>query len=132
MTMTDPIADMLTRIRNANMVGKETVSMPTSKKLVEIARVMAEEGYITRYEVIDGEPRGTLEITLKYGDKKAKTIRGIKRISKPGLRIYAGKDELPRVLGGLGTAIVSTSKGVMCDRDARKAGVGGEVIAYVW
>ena len=132
MTLTDPIADMLTRIRNANMVGKETVSMPTSKKLVEIARVMAEEGYITRYEVIDGEPRGTLEITLKYGDKRAKTIRGIKRISKPGLRIYAGKDELPRVLGGLGTAIVSTSKGVMCDRDARKAGVGGEVIAYVW
>jgi len=132
MTLTDPIADMLTRIRNANMVGKETVSMPTSKKLVEIARVMAEEGYITRYEVIDGEPRGTLEITLKYGEKKAKTIRGIKRISKPGLRIYAGKDELPRVLGGLGTAIISTSKGVMCDRDARKAGVGGEVIAYVW
>ena len=132
MTLTDPIADMLTRIRNANMVGKETVSMPTSKKLVEIARVMAEEGYITRYEVIDGEPRGTLEITLKYGDHKAKTIRGIKRISKPGLRIYAGKDELPRVLGGLGTAIISTSKGVMCDRDARKAGVGGEVIAYVW
>ena len=132
MTMSDPIADMLTRIRNANMVGKETVSMPTSKKLVEIARVMAEEGYITRYEVIDGSPRATLEITLKYGDKKAKTIRGIKRISKPGLRIYAGVDELPRVLGGLGTAIVSTSKGVMCDRDARKAGVGGEVIAYVW
>ena len=132
MTLTDPIADMLTRIRNANMVGKETVSMPTSKKLVEIARVMAEEGYITRYEVVDGAPRGTLEITLKYGEKKAKTIRGIKRISKPGLRIYAGKDELPRVLGGLGTAVISTSKGVMCDRDARKAGVGGEVIAYVW
>ena len=132
MTMSDPIADMLTRIRNANMVGKETVSMPSSKKLVEIARVMAEEGYITRYEVIDGAPRATLEITLKYGDKKSKTIRGIKRVSKPGLRIYAGVDELPRVLGGLGTAIVSTSKGVMCDRDARKAGVGGEVIAYVW
>ena len=132
MTLTDPIADMLTRIRNANMVGKDTVSMPTSKKLVEIARVMAEEGYITRYEVIAGEPRGTLEITLKYGDKKAKTIRGIKRISKPGLRIYAGKDELPRVLGGLGTAIVSTSQGVMTDRDARKKGIGGEVIAYIW
>ncbi|MBR0405065.1 MAG: 30S ribosomal protein S8 [Eggerthellaceae bacterium] len=132
MTMTDPIADMLTRVRNAHSVGKETVSMPSSKKLVEIARVMAEEGYITRYEVIPGEPRATLEITLKYGPKKAKTIRGIKRISKPGLRIYAGKDELPRVLGGLGTAIVSTSKGVMCDRDARKAGVGGEVIAYIW
>ena len=132
MTLTDPIGDMLTRVRNAHSVGKETVSMPSSKKLVEIARVMAEEGYITRYEVIEGEPRATLEITLKYGEKKAKTIRGIKRISKPGLRIYAGKDELPRVLGGLGTAIVSTSKGVMCDRDARKAGVGGEVIAYVW
>ena len=106
--------------------------MATNRCQLEIARVMAEEGYITRYEVINGEPRGTLEITLKYGDKKAKTIRGIKRISKPGLRIYAGKDELPRVLGGLGTAIISTSKGVMCDRDARKAGVGGEVIAYVW
>ena len=132
MTLTDPIGDMLTRVRNANSAGKQTVSMPSSKKLVEIARVMAEEGYITRYEVIDGEPRATLEITLKYGDKKSKTIRGIKRVSKPGLRIYAGVDELPRVLGGLGTAIVSTSKGVMCDRDARKAGVGGEVIAYVW
>ena len=132
MTLTDPIADMLTRVRNAQSVGKETVSMPSSKKLVEIARVMVEEGYVTRYEVVDGAPRGTLEITLKYGEKKAKTIRGIKRISKPGLRIYAGKDELPRVLGGLGTAIISTSKGVMCDRDARKAGVGGEVIAYVW
>ena len=132
MTLSDPIADMLTRIRNANMVGKETVSMPTSKKLVEIARVMAEEGYIARYEVIDGEPRGTLEITLKYGEKRAKTVRGIKRISKPGLRIYAGKDELPRVLGGLGTAIISTSQGVMADRDARKKGIGGEVIAYIW
>ena len=132
MTLTDPIGDMLTRVRNANSVGKETVSMPSSKKLVEIARIMDQEGYIAGYEVTDGQPRATLEITLKYGDKKAKTIRGIKRISKPGLRIYAGKDELPRVLGGLGTAIISTSKGVMCDRDARKAGVGGEVIAYIW
>ena len=132
MTLTDPIGDMLTRVRNANSVGKETVSMPSSKKLVEIARVMAEEGYITRFEVIPGEPRATLEITLKYGEKKAKTIRGIKRISKPGLRIYAGKDELPRVLGGLGTAIISTSQGVMADRDARKKGIGGEVIAYIW
>lgn len=132
MTLSDPIADMLTRIRNANMVGKEAVSMPSSKKLVEIARVMADEGYIDGYEIIDGDPRATLQITLKYGEKRTKTIRGIKRISKPGLRIYAGKDELPRVLGGLGTAIVSTSKGVMSDRDARKAGVGGEVIAYVW
>ncbi len=132
MTLTDPIADMLTRIRNANMVGKETVSMPSSKKLIEIARIMEEEGYIAGFTVEPGEPRATLTITLKYGEKKAKTIRGIKRISKPGLRIYAGKGDLPRVLGGLGTAIVSTSKGVMCDRDARKAGVGGEVIAYIW
>ena len=132
MTLTDPIADMLTRIRNANMVGKETVSMPSSKKLIEIARIMEEEGYIAGFAVEPGEPRATLTITLKYGEKKAKTIRGIKRISKPGLRIYAGKGDLPRVLGGLGTAIVSTSKGVMCDRDDRKAGVGGEVIAYIW
>ena len=132
MTMTDPIADMLTRVRNANSVGKDTVSMPSSKKLVEIARIMEQEGYIARFEVIEGEPRATLEITLKYGNKKAKTIRGIKRISKPGLRIYAGKDDLPRVLGGLGTAIISTSRGVMTDRDARKQGIGGEVIAYLW
>ena len=132
MTLTDPIADMLTRVRNANSAGKDSVSMPSSKKLVEIARIMEQEGYIQGFEVVDGTPRATLEITLKYGERGAKTIRGIKRISKPGLRIYAGKDELPRVLGGLGTAIISTSKGVMTDRDARKAGVGGEVIAYVW
>ena len=131
MTLTDPIADMLTRVRNANSAGKQTVSMPSSKKLVEIARIMAEEGYVAGYEVIPGEPRATLEITLKYS-KKSKTIRGIKRISKPGLRIYAGKDELPRVLGGLGTAIISTSEGVMADRDARIKGIGGEVIAYIW
>ncbi len=132
MTMTDPIADLLTRVRNAQSAAKDTVSMPTSKKLVEIARIMDEEGYINGYEVEDGEPRGTLTITLKYGPKKEKSIRGIKRISKPGLRIYAGKDELPRVLGGLGTAIISTSNGVMTDRDARKKGIGGEVIAYIW
>lgn len=132
MTMTDPIADMLTRVRNAQSAGKASVAMPSSKKLVEIARIMEQEGYIQRYDIIDGEPRASLEITLKYGPKKAKTIRGIKRISKPGLRIYAGKDELPRVLGGLGTAIISTSYGVMTDRDARKKGVGGEVIAYIW
>ena len=132
MSMTDPIADMLTRVRNANSAGKQTVSMPSSKKLVEIARIMAEEGYIAGYDVIDGKPRPTLEITMKYGPKKAKTIRGIKRISKPGLRIYAGKDDLPRVLGGLGTAIISTSSGVMTDRDARIKGIGGEVVAYIW
>lgn len=132
MTMTDPIADMLTRVRNAHSVGKQTVSMPSSKKLVEIARIMSEEGYVAGYDIIEGEPRATLEIELKYGEKKAKTIRGIRRISKPGLRIYAGKDELPRVLGGLGTAIISTSNGVMADRDARKKGIGGEVVAYIW
>lgn len=132
MSMTDPIADMLTRVRNANAANKQTVSMPSSKKLVEIARIMKEEGYIVDYEVQASEPRDILEITLKYGEKKNKTIRGLKRISKPGLRIYAGKDELPRVLGGLGTAIISTSRGVMTDRDARKLGVGGEVIAYIW
>lgn len=132
MSMNDPIADMLTRVRNANSAGKLTVSMPSSKKLVEITRIMQEEGYITGYEVESANPRDILEITLKYGEKKARTIRGIKRISKPGLRIYAGKDELPRVLGGLGTAIISTSKGVMADRDARKNGIGGEVIAYIW
>lgn len=132
MSMNDPIADMLTRVRNANSAGKQTVSMPSSKKLVEIARIMQEEGYIVGYEVESAEPRDILEITLKYGEKKDRTIRGLKRISKPGLRIYAGKDELPRVLGGLGTAIISTSKGVMADRDARKMGVGGEVIAYIW
>lgn len=132
MSMNDSIADMLTRVRNANSAGKQTVSMPSSKKLVEIARIMQEEGYIAGYEVESAEPRDILEITLKYGEKKDRTIRGLKRISKPGLRIYAGKDELPRVLGGLGTAIISTSKGVMADRDARKMGVGGEVIAYIW
>ncbi|MDD5807323.1 MAG: 30S ribosomal protein S8 [Eggerthellales bacterium] len=132
MSMNDPIADMLTRVRNANSAGKATVSMPSSKKLVEIARIMVQEGYVQGFEVLPAEPRDILEITLKYGAKKERVIRGIKRISKPGLRIYAGKDELPRVLGGMGTAVVSTSKGVMTDREARKAGVGGEVIAYIW
>ncbi len=133
MNLTDPIADMLTRVRNGNSANKDSVSMPSSKKLVEIARIMKEEGYIADYRVEDTEPQKTLTIDLKYGKtKREKVIRGIRRISKPGLRIYAGKDNLPRVLGGLGTAIISTSKGVMADRDARKAGVGGEVIAYIW
>ena len=132
MSMTDPIADMLTRVRNANSANKDMVSIPTSKKLVEIARILKQEGYIRDYQIIAAKPVGSLQISLKYGEKRAKTIRGLKRISKPGLRVYAGKDELPRVLGGLGTAVISTSKGVMCDRDARKAGVGGEVIAYIW
>ncbi|MDO5427003.1 MAG: 30S ribosomal protein S8 [Coriobacteriia bacterium] len=132
MSMTDPIADMLTRVRNANQAGHEKVSMPSSKKLVEIARIMKEEGFVAGYDVVKSQPVDKLEVTLKYGDNKDKTIRGIKRISKPGLRIYAGKDDLPRVLGGLGCAIISTSSGVMTDRDARQKGVGGEVMAYIW
>ena len=132
MKITDPISDMLTRIRNANSAGKDSVSMPSSKVLVEIARVISEEGYIEGYTVEDAKPQKTLHITLKYGEKRTRIIRGIRRISKPGLRIYATAEKLPRVIGGLGTAVVSTSRGMMCDRDARKAGVGGEVIAYVW
>ena len=132
MKVTDPIADMLTRIRNANSAGKAEVSMPSSKVLAEIARVFCEEGYIAAYEVEDTKPQKTLHVTLKYGAKRAKVIRGIRRISKCGLRIYSSAEDLPRVLGGLGTAVISTSKGMMCDRDARKNGVGGEVIAYVW
>ena len=125
MKITDPISDMLTRIRNANSAGKDSVSMPSSKVLVEIARVITEEGYVEGYTVEDTKPQKTLHITLKYGKKRAKVIRGIRRISKPGLRIYSTAEKLPRVLGGLGTAVVSTSKGMMCDRDARKNGVGG-------
>ena len=132
MNVTDPIADMLTRIRNGNTVGKDVVSMPSSKVLVEVARVIAEEGYIEGYAVEDTKPQKTLHVTLKYGARRARIIRGIKRISKPGLRIYSKAEDLPRVLGGLGTAVISTSKGMMCDRDARKLGVGGEVIAYIW
>jgi small subunit ribosomal protein S8 len=132
MSMTDPIADMLTRVRNANSAQKTTTTMPSSKKLVEIARILKEEGYIVDYQVTDNSPQDELEITLKYGPRKERTITGLRRISKPGLRVYAKKDEMPRVLGGLGIAVISTSAGVMTDRDARKAGVGGEVVAYVW
>lgn len=132
MNITDPIADMLTRIRNGNTAGKDVVSMPSSKVLAEVARVIAEEGYIEGYAVEDTTPQKTLHVTLKYGARHARIIRGIKRISKPGLRIYSKAEDLPRVLGGLGTAVISTSKGMMCDRDARKLGVGGEVIAYIW
>jgi len=132
MSMTDPIADMLTRIRNANSAYKATTTMPSSKKLVEIARILKQEGYIADYSVAETEPQDSLEVTLKYGPKKERTISGIRRISKPGLRVYAKKDELPRVLGGLGIAVISTSHGVMTDRLARKEGVGGEVIAYIW
>ncbi len=132
MKITDPISDMLTRIRNGNTANKPQVSMPSSKVLVEVARVMKEEGYIEGYVVEDTVPQKTLTVTLKYGEKRAKIIRGIKRVSKPGRRIYSKAEDLPRVLGGLGIAIISTSKGMMCDRDARKLGVGGEVICYVW
>jgi small subunit ribosomal protein S8 len=132
MSMTDPIADMLTRIRNANSAYKASATMPSSRKLVEIARIMKAEGYIADYVVTASEPQASLEVTLKYGPKKERTITGIRRISKPGLRVYAKKDELPRVLGGLGVAVISTSRGVMTDRVARKEGVGGEVIAYIW
>ncbi|KMT48262.1 30S ribosomal protein S8 [Fannyhessea vaginae] len=132
MKVTDPIADMLTRIRNANSAGKPEVSLPSSKVLAEVARVICEEGYIESFEIEDSKPQKTLHITLKYGEKRARVIRGIRRISKCGLRIYSSADKLPRVLGGLGTAVISTSKGMMCDRDARKLGVGGEVIAYIW
>ena len=132
MKVTDPIADMLTRIRNGNTAKKDQVSMPSSKVLVEVARVITEEGYLESYSVEDTKPQKTLHITLKYGPKHTKVIRGIKRVSKPGLRIYSKAEDLPRVLGGLGTAVVSTSKGMMCDRDARKLGIGGEVICYVW
>jgi len=132
MSMTDPIADMLTRIRNANSAYKASTTMPCSKKLVEIARILKQEGYIAEYEVIEGSPQDTLSVTLKYGARKERTITGLRRISKPGLRVYAKKDELPRVLGGLGIAVISTSAGVMTNRDAKKAGVGGEVIAYIW
>jgi small subunit ribosomal protein S8 len=123
---------MLTRVRNANSAGKDSVAIPVSKKLIEIARILKEEGFIVDYEVVEAQPVGSLIVTLKYGPRKQRTIRGLKRISKPGLRVYAGKDDLPRVLGGLGCAVISTSHGVMTDRDARKAGIGGEVIAYVW
>lgn len=132
MKITDPISDMLTRIRNGNSANKAEVSMPSTKVLVEVARVICEEGYIEGYSVEDTKPQKTLHITLKYGPKRSKIIRGIKRISKPGLRIYSKAEDLPRVIGGLGIAVISTSKGMMCDRDARKLGIGGEVICYVW
>ncbi|MGV8906350.1 MAG: 30S ribosomal protein S8 [Acetobacterium sp.] len=132
MVMTDPIADMLTRIRNANDAGHKTVEMPASKEKKAIAQILLEEGYINKVDYISDEKQGMIKITLKYGENKSRVVAGIKRISKPGLRVYAGKEEVPKVLNGLGIAIVSTSKGVMTDKKARKAGVGGEVICYVW
>ncbi|TCT14080.1 small subunit ribosomal protein S8 [Natranaerovirga pectinivora] len=133
MTMSDPIADMLTRIRNANIAKHDTVDVPASKIKVAIADILQKEGYVKNYELIEDAHVKTIRIKLKYGrDKSEKVITGIKRISKPGLRVYAGKDELPRVLGGLGTAIISTNKGVISDKEARQQNVGGEVIAFIW
>ena len=132
MTMTDPIADMLTRIRNANTVGHETVEIPASKMKKAIAEILKEEGYIEDFEVIEDDKQGIIKVTMKYGANKEKVISGIKKISKPGLKVYAKANEVPKVLGGLGIAIISTSKGIVSDKEARKLGVGGEVICYVW
>ena len=132
MTMTDPIADMLTRIRNANSVHHDKVEIPCSKINTAIAEILKSEGFIKDFEVVAGEHQNVIRVQLKYGPNKEKVISGIKRISKPGLRVYTQKDQLPRVLGGLGIAVISTSKGMMTDKAARKAGLGGEVVAYVW
>ena len=132
MNTTDPIADMLTRIRNANSAKHKTVDVPASKMKTAIAEILFREGYIKSFEVISNENQGIIRITLKYDEKGTKVIAGIKRISKPGLRVYAGKEELPKVLNGLGIAIISTSKGLKTDKEAREAGMGGEVLAYVW
>ena len=133
MMTSDPIADMLTRIRNANTAKHDTVDVPASKMKVSIAEILLNEGYIKAFDIVDDGNFKTIRITLKYGaDKNEKIITGLKRISKPGLRVYAGKDELPRVLGGLGIAIISTNQGVMTDKEARKLNVGGEVLAFIW
>ena len=133
MTMSDPIADMLTRIRNANTAKHDTVDIPASKMKIAIADILVDEGYITKYDIVEDGNFKSIRVTLKYGaDKNEKVITGIKRISKPGLRVYAGKDEIPTVLGGLGIAILSTNKGIVTDKEARKFQVGGEVLAFVW
>ena len=133
MTMSDPIADMLTRIRNANTAKHDTVDVPASKIKVAIADILVKEGFVSGYKMIDVGNFQDIQITLKYGkDKNVKAITGLKRISKPGLRVYANREELPRVLGGLGVAIISTNKGIITDKEARQLNVGGEVLAYVW
>ncbi|MGE5613430.1 MAG: 30S ribosomal protein S8 [Bacillota bacterium] len=132
MQITDAIADMLTRIRNAGSAKHETVDIPASNIKKDIARILMDEGYVKNVEYIDDNKQGLIRITLKYTGNKQNVISGIKRISKPGLRVYASKDELPKVLGGLGVAIISTSKGVMTDKKARAEGVGGEVLAFIW
>ena len=130
--VTDPIADMLTRIRNALTARKDTVDIPASNEKKAIAKILLEEGFIKDVEFIDDNPQGTIRITLKYGPRNEKVITGLKRISKPGLRVYAGVKDLPKVLGGLGIAVISTPKGIMTDKAARKNNVGGEVLAYIW
>ena len=132
MHITDPIADMLTRIRNASSAKHETVDIPASNMKKQIAQILVDEGYIKSYNVVDDGKQGILKVFLKYGPNKTKVIQGMKRVSKPGLRIYVGSDEIPKVMRGLGVAIVSTSKGVMTDKAARKENVGGEVLAFVW
>jgi len=130
--VTDTIADMLTRIRNANTMRYETVKVPSSKIKQEIARILKDEGFIEDYKVEKDNTQGTIVLTLKYTDKKERVITGLKRISKPGLRVYANSNEIPKVLNGLGIAIISTSKGIMTDKQARKENIGGEVLAYIW
>ena len=133
MTMSDPIADMLTRIRNANTAKHDTVDVPASKMKIAIADILLNEGYIAKYDIVEDGAFKTIHITLKYGaDKNEKVISGLKRISKPGLRVYANSEDMPKVLGGLGVAIVSTNKGVITDKEARKLGIGGEVLCFVW
>ncbi|MBR3133878.1 MAG: 30S ribosomal protein S8 [Clostridia bacterium] len=132
MNITDPIADMLTRIRNANSAKHATVDVPSSKMKLAIAQILVDEGYIKSFEKIEDNKQGVIRVTLKYDENGKRVISGLKRISKPGLRIYANKEEIPQVLNGLGIAIVSTSKGIMTDKKARKENVGGEVLAYVW
>ena len=132
MQITDPIADMLTRIRNANSAKHETVDVPASKMKKAIAQILLDEGYIKNFQILEGNTQGVIRITLKYLNNKEKVITGLRRVSKPGLRVYAGAEELPSVLRGMGIAIISTSKGVMTDKKAREAHVGGEVLAFVW
>lgn len=133
MTMSDPIADMLTRIRNANIRKHETVDVPSSKMKLAIADILVDEGYVEKYELVENGKYKDIRLTLKYTpDKSRRIITGLKRISKPGLRVYAGKEDMPKVLGGLGTAIISTNEGVLTDKEARKRGIGGEVLCFIW
>ncbi|MBA2316293.1 MAG: 30S ribosomal protein S8 [Euzebyales bacterium] len=132
MTMTDPVADMLTRVRNANTAYLDEIAMPSSRLKASVADILKREGYIRDWLVEPTKPQATLRMAMKYSPNRERSLTGIRRVSKPGLRVYAKRGEIPRVLGGLGVAIISTSKGMMTDRDARKAGVGGEVVAYVW